>query len=137
MSLTFLLPNRPDLPTGVSNYDVVSVAEIVELNGNHWRKILTIIAKLVTVDGEDWRIVRDQDLWRRVSLVFDPDESVDGWLFIVGKQFYSDFPIPSEAETIGERHVAYIYQQRIWCPYLDYRQFPNALVDELVARIKK
>lgn len=136
-TMTFLLPNRPTLPQGVSSYDAVPANVVIELNGNHWRKILTIIAKLVTVAEEDWRIVRDQSLWDRVKLIFDPDEASEGWLVIVGKQFHDDFPIPAEAEAIGARHTAHIHQKRIWCPYLDYRQFPNVLVDELVTRIRK
>ena len=45
----FLLPNKPILPDDVDEVFLAKPdsAVLIELNGNHWRKILTIIAKLI------------------------------------------------------------------------------------------
>ncbi|CUB03464.1 DUF6942 family protein [Marinomonas fungiae] len=138
--MIFLLPNAPKLPEGASSYGECSYDEIVNLNGNHWRKILTIIAKLCSQEDEDWRIVRDQSIWQRATLIFTVEELTleDEWVFIVGKSFSKDLPIPTRAVLVEDgKHQAFIEHRRIWTPYLDYRQFPNALIDALKNEIRK
>lgn len=138
--MIFLLPNIPQLPLGKSHYSDCTYQELVDLNGNHWRKILTIIAKLCSKDNEDWRIVRDQSIWQRATLIFTAEELPlsDQWQVIVGKSFYKDLPIPAEAKPIESgQHRAFVDSKRIWTPYLDYRQFPNALIDALKTEIRK
>ncbi|SBS31330.1 hypothetical protein MAQ5080_01928 [Marinomonas aquimarina] len=132
--MQFLLPNSPQLPVASNHYSDCSYEEIVNLNGNHWRKILIIIAKLCSKQDEDWRIVRDQSIWRRATLFFTVADLplCDEWQVIVGKTFYNDLPIPATAREIKVgQHQAFIENKRIWTPYLDYRQFPNALIDAL------
>ncbi|MFD1383784.1 DUF6942 family protein [Rhodanobacter aciditrophus] len=146
MKLIFLLPNKPLLPQGVMNYREMDTKDLISLNGNHWRKILTIIAKLTTFPSEDWRIVRDNKLWDRAKLVFnaqhlaselnESEAKIGAWVFIVGKTFNDDFPIPENAKVLGEAHVAKAEGNLIWSPYLDYRQFPNDLIDEIVQHLR-
>lgn len=135
MLITFLLPNHPDLPDDVTHYEEMSTSALIAYNGNHWRKILTIIAKLVADAEEDWRIVRDKELWYRAKLVYSEELPVlnTSPLIIVGQTFRQQFPIANDAKVLGEgtRHQAYVADDRIWTPYLDYRQFPNSLIEEL------
>lgn len=129
----FLLPNEPVL--SVQNNSVlsfqVSVDELIELNGNHWRKILTIMAKLTSPEYGDWREFRDKALLQKVGVAFSRDQLTNykGVLFVVGNTFREAWPIPEMAQKIGDKHVAAFYLNRIWCPYLDYRQFPNILIE--------
>lgn len=135
--MKFLLPNAPQLPEGIDHYSQVPVSQLIELNGNHWRKILTIIAKLVADPDQDWRIVRDLQLWNKAELVFDSDVDWSGeeWVFIVGQTWRGKWPVSERAQTLGTRHQAYLDRPMVWVPYLDYRQFPNVLIDELRQRI--
>ena len=137
--MIFLLPNAPILPDTCASYLDCAPTQLIELNGNHWRKILTIIAKLLTEPGEDWRIVRDQYIWERAKLCFSADElPLKGeCTVIVGKTFLEQMPIPQDAEQIVcGKHAVYLSGSYIWSPYLDYRQFPNVLIEALKTRLK-
>lgn len=139
MKLIFLVPNQPVIPESASSYRDLSSCELIDLNGNHWRKILTIVAKLSASKEEDWRIVRDKALWDRVEFIFDVStaRASVGWLFIVGKSFEEAFPTPSQAILLGDKHVARAHKNIIWTPYLDYRQFPNDLIDTLTSYMRE
>ncbi|QUX95876.1 hypothetical protein C0J08_10795 [Marinomonas sp. CT5] len=131
----FVLPNKPILP---SNYDSAflkqpNVFSLVELNGNHWRKILTIMAKLTVPNYPSWKAFRDADLFKSVGVVFSEEQikEYSGVVFIVGNRFRDVCPVFSSAKVVGEKHVAHACLPFIWCPYLDYRQFPNVLIEAL------
>lgn len=129
----FLLPNKPVLSkkSDFTLPDSVNVALLIELNGNHWRKILTIMAKLAVPHYDDWREFRDNDLLSKVGVAFTINQLDDyqGTLFIVGNTFREVWPVPDSAQEIGEGHVAAFSSSCVWCPYLDYRQFPNVLIE--------
>ena len=129
----FLLPNLPIIPNEDAVQQLGYVPALIELNGNHWRKILTIMAKLTSAELKNWRPWRDEMLMTKVTMVFSSQwiESIDAKVFIVGNGFREQVVVPDEAQSFGERHRALVADNRIWCPYLDYRQFPNVLVDEL------
>lgn len=131
----FLLPNKPILPLKSMEEGLVAeyVSELINLNGNHWRKILTIMSKLTVPKLEDWRQWRDEMLSDNVTIIFDAEQLnlITGITFIVGNGFRDEIVIADEATTLGQRHVAFLTPNYIWCPYLDYRQFPNVLIDEL------
>ncbi|NLQ16350.1 hypothetical protein HGG82_01765 [Marinomonas sp. M1K-6] len=133
----FLLPNEPILPDGcdASFLRQPDIALLIELNGNHWRKILTIMAKLTTPNYANWKVFRDNDLLNRIGITFSLDslQGYDGPLFIVGKTFFDRLPIPDSAVKLGSgnAHFASVCWPYIWCPYLDYRQFPNILIESL------
>ncbi|OMH27967.1 DUF6942 family protein [Motiliproteus sp. MSK22-1] len=134
--LVLYLPNPPLLPSeqlmGASGSGL-NIPELIELNGNHWRKILTILAKICAPDG-DWRQYRDHQLLKQKEAVCFGDSllSQPAQHLVAGKASW---------ERLGlETHdfVAVDDQQRAWkrdqvflVPYLDYRQFPNALVDKI------
>ncbi|BDX02788.1 MAG: DUF6942 family protein [Marinomonas sp.] len=131
----FLMPNKPIFPSSES--EPVSVARLIELNGNHWRKIFTIMAKLVATDLLSWKSVRDDCLLDWVGIAFSVDQIHDceQTVFIVGKTFEADLPIKKQAVKVGHKQIAYVSYPYVWCPYLDYRQFPNSLISELRACI--
>ncbi|WP_417559982.1 DUF6942 family protein [Marinomonas sp.] len=131
----FLLPNRPILPVPV---DIVflkkpDVSILIELNGNHWRKIFTIMAKLTAPSYDSWKVFRDKELFTKVGIAFSLDQLHDykGVVFIVGNTFRNERPVVSSAQEIGEVHTSFVYLPYVWCPYLDYRQFPNILIEAL------
>ena len=136
----FLLPNLPCLPNQSEALEEgVSVSQLIELNGNHWRKILTIMAKLTTPNYSDWRQFRDNQLFSKVGLAFSFSqiERYKGLVFIVGKTFRDSTPIPDFADVYGESHLAYSAGSYVWTPYLDYRQFPNLLIESLRERMSE
>jgi len=45
-----------------------AIAELIALNGNHWRKIFTIMAKTCT-PSEDWRHYRDNLLLKKHEML--------------------------------------------------------------------
>ena len=129
--------NRPLLSSAMDRGGVLSVPELISLNGNHWRKILTIFAKLTSAD-DDWRTYRDHGLLHnRESICFAAGLLESASFHVVaGKASW---------EYLGmdmKEFQALDVQQRLWVkgnvmctPYFDYRQFPNALIDVARARI--
>lgn len=141
----FLLPNQPELPVECDDAFMAcpDVPLLIELNGNHWRKIFTIMAKLTVPPEQDWRIHRDKYLFERCAITFDkealsllqsndePSSLEQRVIFVVGNSFRQDIPIKEGAVLIGEKQQAFFVDNQVWCPYLDYRQFPNALIADL------
>lgn len=131
----FLLPNSPVLPNyvDVSFLKKPDVPSLIELNGNHWRKIFTIMAKLTAPSYDSWKVFRDKELLNKVGIVFSVGQLSDfnGVVFIVGNTFRDEFPVEDAAKEIGEVHSSFVCLPYIWCPYLDYRQFPNILIEAL------
>ncbi|WP_133004029.1 MULTISPECIES: DUF6942 family protein [Marinomonas] len=129
----FVLPNPPIMPTSKDEQQLGYVPALIALNGNHWRKIVTIIAKLTAPELDLWRQWRDEMLTNNVAIVFSTGhtDKLTGKVFFVGNEVRGQVPVPDEALVCGERRIAFVTNNRIWCPYLDYRQFPNVLVDEL------
>ncbi|BFM48239.1 hypothetical protein THO17_04020 [Marinomonas sp. THO17] len=112
------------------------VADLIQRNGNHWRKILTIMAKLTVTNGNDWRVHRDHSLFEQLAVVFDIASlekvkplSEHTLVFIVGRKLRAELPIAEESTKLN--YECWWHRNYIWCPYLDYRQFPNALIAEL------
>lgn len=134
-SYVFLLPNKPDFPDEVNSLFIErpDVSSLIELNGNHWRKIFTIMAKLTSPTSDAWKVFRDHELFGKVGVAFSHDQLVayKGIVIVVGNTFREQLVIPVSAKVIGDRHVCYVSLPYIWCPYLDYRQFPNRLIDAL------
>lgn len=133
-SIQFLLPTPPEfLNTGDS------VEDIVALNGNHWRKIFVIIAKLCCKE-KSWKDYRADDLLDEVYLNFSIAPTLNKKLnFVCGKAHSQSIGIDEDSLSwqvvdnltrirINQANSAY---RIITTPYLDYRQFPNALIEEV------
>ncbi|UTW01424.1 hypothetical protein KDW99_09915 [Marinomonas rhizomae] len=131
----FLLPNRPVLPSSVdaSFLKKPDVSILIDLNGNHWRKIFTIMAKLTASRYDSWKEFRDTELLNKVGVAFSLDQlhNYTGTIFVVGNTFKNQLPVSSSAQEIGDVHTSFVCLPHVWCPYLDYRQFPNSLIEAL------
>ncbi|MGB0836422.1 MAG: DUF6942 family protein [Psychrobium sp.] len=128
----FNLPTAPVV--GELGYDV---AQIVDINGNHWRKIFVIIAKLCD-DSDNWQQFRDQRLVSEVYLNFTTElGNASEVEYLCGKTHAETF----ELSKFNWRIVSDDYQVKtalntkgqhlLLTPYLDYRQFPNALIAQI------
>jgi len=110
----------------------VSVADIIVQDGNHWRKILTIMAKLSIKQG-DWRHYRDELLlnqYERIEFALPRYFNKDVMYFVCGKEMQS--ALDEEFQTItylNEKHTLGVYKNVVLCPYLDYRQYSNKDID--------
>ena len=125
----FNLPNAPIV--GKLGYDV---AEIVDINGNHWRKIFVIIAKLCD-DSDNWQQFRDQRLVNEVYLNFTTQLGNASEIeYLCGKSHAESFELSNQKwsnidEEYQVKSAKNANEQRLLLtPYLDYRQFPNALI---------
>ncbi|GIU08084.1 hypothetical protein TUM4445_40410 [Shewanella sp. MBTL60-112-B2] len=112
---------------------------MIEANGNHWRKILTIMAKLSVTD-KNWKFYRDNLLLKQDECISINSNELNpnaGLHIICGQQSAqnlqlsrSQFQPINTSTTLVSKHA----EQSIYlCPYLDYRQFPNLQIDLLRA----
>lgn len=134
-SIQFMLPTPPEhLNAGES------INDIVTSNGNHWRKIFVIIAKLCC-GKTSWQHYRAHDLLNEVYLNFSMHPAFDKQLNIVcGKTHSQSINIYEQSlswQVIDELSRVRINKANsakriIITPYLDYRQFPNALIEEVI-----
>lgn len=148
--LCLYTPQCPPLPEyqHLSGYRAAAAGEIPALiaaSGNHWRKIFSIFAKLygaLYLPDKRWQEVRDRHLFSA--------QSRSAWLphsqllpgpqrlhIIGGKDFGSAFgPAHSSRTKLDPEGRLEVSGNCIFTPYLDYRQFPNALIDTLVEHLR-
>lgn len=117
----------------------LSVAQLIVDNGNHWRKILTILAKLCC--AKDWRFYRDKMLLGDVEQIcFSQQLSTTAKLHIfAGQRSRQRFGVNSEhLEKMQATHCNTVHYCQdasgawyFYTPYFDYRQFPNALIAQV------
>ncbi|WOT03898.1 DUF6942 family protein [Shewanella youngdeokensis] len=113
--------------------NIDAVQSLIDLNGNHWRKILTIAAKL-SVTGQNWRQYRDANLLKQHEAIITAAVSLQPnstthiicgheSALALGLQWNSANykPLIAGDNKLLKHHQLPIYL----CPYLDYRQFPN------------
>lgn len=127
--VVFYLPTPPVIATDGSQ----DTARIIADNGNHWRKILTIMAKLTSTKN-DWRQYRDDILLsRNESISFNHVLSANANIHIIcGKQTWAEMNLDiTTFQQLNGDYPTYQSDNVILCPYLDYRQFPNVLVEQL------
>lgn len=113
---------------------------LIEKNSNHWRKIVTLLAKVASPD-EEWRAFRDEKLFQRTALCFAPSlKGVNGWHWIGGKDNLQRFDIPGlDAKPLKEAPAVCIDSERriLLTPYPDYRQLNNATVSAIRAALEE
>lgn len=123
------LPTPPVVDANnLLNYDT-----LCQLNGNHWRKILIILAKLQSPDT-DWRTYRDHQLLQQHEAIIFSNQLLPGkQLHIVaGKANWSRLGLNPEQFSPLEESSRLLRQGNIiLTPYPDYRQFPNHLIEQL------
>ncbi|MDO6564115.1 hypothetical protein Q4488_12040 [Amphritea sp. 1_MG-2023] len=109
---------------------------LCELNGNHWRKILIILAKL-QAPNLDWRHYRDQQLLQQhEAICFSQHllskENPQPLHIIAGKASWQRLGLtPQQFTPLDENHRLLQRDNIILTPYPDYRQFPNQLIEQL------
>ncbi|WP_244623115.1 DUF6942 family protein [Shewanella salipaludis] len=133
--VAFYLPNPPLLDPGWQHTDADAVPRLIALNGNHWRKILTIMAKICAPD-DDWRAYRDTQLLKQDEQIRIGAEALvdaDRHLVCGGVasqalglhgtlgQALDDAGKLLRIDTQGGQRV-------LLSPYPDYRQYPNLLL---------
>ncbi|GIU53606.1 MULTISPECIES: DUF6942 family protein [Shewanella] len=169
--IAFYLPNAPLMPnfnsalySGIClnlehqvNVDIgadVDIEKVIELNGNHWRKIFTIMAKITVSDDkpESWRNHRNQVLsvngsgLKTILHIKSEKLCSNAKIHIIcGQQAFDDLsriePLAhlNDNQTVtvlGDKQKIMAHKQILIAPYLDYRQFPNQLISELRQYIK-
>lgn len=150
--LAVYLPNPPP----VSGWPTSNYAELTAQAGNHWRKILVIIAKLVAKDSARWREYREavwqgQAQLRFINSATQPSASAatqpsasaanraqSYWQLVCGQQAQQAFCqhwqddsallAPNRALALQDNCLVYAECRVVFMPYLDYRQCPNALI---------
>jgi hypothetical protein len=114
------------------------IKQIIEDNGNHWRKILTIFAKLTCVNSQ-WRNYRDKQLLQCRELICFDDSLIvaKGWHIVAGKASWARLGIDQQQfEPIDEQGRAWHKGNVLLTPYFDYRQFPNQLIKEVLSQLE-
>ncbi len=129
----FYLPNPPRLP---QEFSTNALEPLIELNGNHWRKIIVIMAKIIAPNN-NWRAYRNQLLQQNESIVFaqnrlNPKAKRH---FICGQQSALALGLPPLNEPKSFDNFHWRGQQVYLLPYLDYRQCPNIMIDVLRQQI--
>ncbi len=124
------LPNPPLMPASGHALDVV---ELINLNGNHWRKIFTIFAKLSAPD-DDWRRYRDSELLTRKEAICFDDSLIarNARHIVAGKASWVRLGLDQDNfHPLDDQQRSWQHKNVFLTPYLDYRQFPNALIAQL------
>ncbi|MCK8047337.1 hypothetical protein MSG37_20855 [Shewanella sp. 1CM18E] len=133
----FYLPTAPKLAQCWLPDNVDAIPALITANGNHWRKILTIMAKL-SVKDNNWKHYRDTQLLKQDEcIVIQATELTPNAQqhFICGQQSAQSLTFDTSDFTTlcgSEDYVSVNNKLSIYlCPYLDYRQFPNKHIDNL------
>jgi len=134
-NVVLYINNQPDWDTKRA----LDVKQLITENGNHWRKILTIFAKLCCDD--DWRQYRDEKLLHHYEQInFGKDlEPTAKIHFFAGKNCWQRFAVSEEnLKSMQLSPSGKVYYSRsvehglmLYTPYFDYRQFPNVLIADV------
>lgn len=131
------LDNRPKM----DDNQILHIPSLIAANGNHWRKIFSIFAKLNS--DQNWREYRDQKLLLedeqiQFATVLQKTASIH---IFSGKSCWQRFGVTplelaeGEMQALANKKVFYYrsaeYGLMLYTPYFDYRQFPNVLVEQV------
>lgn len=127
------LPTQPIMPDDGK----VDIPSLIELNGNHWRKIFSIYAKLCVQRGS-WQEYRDQQLLTSRQAISFKDQLYDknAIHIIAGKASWHRLDLnPETFKTLDNKGLSHSTNSEkgtlLLTPYPDYRQFPNILVEQI------
>lgn len=133
-ALVVYLARPPELPESETDVDI---ARLVALNGNHWRKIFTLLAKLSSPD-EEWRRYRDCALLHKHEALCFGDRllPLDVKHLVAGKANWARLGLDTaDFEALDPHRLLWRRGDLYLTPYFDYRQFPNTLVEILKASL--
>ncbi|GAA0791894.1 MULTISPECIES: DUF6942 family protein [Pseudomonadati] len=145
--IIFYLPSAPTIPKNWHPANEQAIEQLIHANGNHWRKIMVIISKLVCKEFSDWRKVQPS-LFQQSSAAHIPlaivivnesfeqadDLALDPNILhiICGKNTFSRFSFENivldQNLSLNDKQAIQYHHPVFLTPYLDYRQFPNALI---------
>lgn len=153
----FYLPTPPLLPPHWYHNHPNAITDIIALNGNHWRKIVTIMAKiccrhsdLSANNGAAWKPIRQsllqdvssQSLAHRLSCQIqiipsqlshatEPLFNPKCWHIVCGKETQQRLGLHTieHTQTVDVNNKIQRQQTCLLTPYLDYRQYANALIE--------
>ncbi|MBS0042384.1 hypothetical protein KFE26_08730 [Shewanella sp. M16] len=139
----YYLPTAPLVPESWHYTQPDAVGALIALNGNHWRKIFTIMAKIST-DGEDWRSYRDQVLLKQNEMIcigaielmanakihlIAGQVAVNALGLTMSEHDYNAQHLTAQDKSITALKLPSSPRQHcLLTPYLDYRQYPNQLI---------
>ncbi|MFV8783035.1 DUF6942 family protein [Microbulbifer sp. SA54] len=136
--LVLYLPHRPNGLEQLAK--APDSGELIRCNSNHWRKIVTLLAKVASPE-EEWRAFRDDALFQHTALCFAPHlMNVSAWHWIGGKENLERFDIDGlNPVPLQEAPVVAIDAERqiLLTPYPDYRQLNNATVGQIRAALNR
>lgn len=135
--ICFYLPTAPTLAPDWHHNGPEAVHKLIKANGNHWRKILTIMAK-ITVTDMNWKNYRDEQLLKHHEALWIDSDSLNpnaSLHIICGQKSAQKLNLSSnlfKPISANTNYVSKHTNQAIYiCPYLDYRQFPNREINML------
>ena len=129
------LDNQPILTASMFSHSGLDVPLLIEQNGNHWRKIMSIYAKLMYQHGS-WQAYRDTELLTdKESLSFESHLNSKAIVHLVcGKAAQARLGLDLSAFDMLLGSDRLFAKGNILCtPYPDYRQFPNREIE--IARV--
>ncbi|WP_237067631.1 DUF6942 family protein [Microbulbifer guangxiensis] len=131
--LVLYLPHRPNQLAELVG--APTSRELIDANSNHWRKIVTLLAKVASPTADEWRRFRDEQLLRQTALCFEPRLiDSDCWHWIGGKDNLQRFgSMRHSAQPLADCSCVSIDPQRrlLLTPYPDYRQLNNTVVSHI------
>ena len=131
-ALILYLPHRPEILDQLVKTPDAGL--LMKNNSNHWRKIVTLLAKVASPQLE-WRSFRDNALFEHTAMCFSARlREIPAWHWIGGKDNLQRFTIEglNAKPLTNAPEIALDAEKKILLtPYPDYRQLSNATVDEI------
>ncbi|MCL1143892.1 DUF6942 family protein [Shewanella gaetbuli] len=151
----FYLPTPALIPHQWRPQAPDALEQLIHLNGNHWRKIINIICKIVCHNPNSWREIKpvllqqSPNTHKSVAIVVVDAENLTKVSFtpqtqhiVCSKKLHelltnltdkidSIEKYSIEELVFNQRHKIQLHPPVYFTPYLDYRQFPNGLIDLL------
>lgn len=136
--LVLYLPHRPNGLEPLLEHP--SAGALVAANSNHWRKIVTLLAKIASPHADDWRRFRDESLFQQTALCFAPKLvkgtpiDASSWHWIGGRENLQRFTsLHHQAEPLTNGADVFLDRGKrlLLTPYPDYRQLSNRLVSDI------
>lgn len=132
--LRLYLPHQPD---GLAQLaERPDARDLIARNTNHWRKIITLLAKVASPQPDAWRTYRDTTLFGDTALCFSAEleATPPSWHWIGGQDNLARFGIDTRQAqplTPGSAIAIDSHACLLLTPYPDYRQLPNVMVAEV------
>ncbi len=132
--LALYLPRPPLIPASEPCKTSLDIPALIQHNGNHWRKIFSILAKLCTPVDRRWQDYRDIDLLHRHEVICFADHLMADadWHLVAGKASWQRLGFdPITFSPLDDEGRVLVRGNVLLTPYPDYRQFPNRTVEQV------